>query len=456
MAKIPFTAGKVAGHKCPPTKAQAFLWDATAPGLGLRVTPAGKPAYVFQGVYKGQDVRVTIGSPDAWSIPNAQAKARELQRLIDEGHDPRTPKREALAADSKRVEEVAAAQAAALADQENAIASAITVQEVWNDYVEARRDHWGERHYQDHLEKARAGGEAAQRGTRGRGHTVPGPLFALMQLPLSALDAPTVEQWAATEAKTRPTSARLAWRLLKVFLGWCAEQPEYAPLMPATNVAKTRRSREVLGKAGVKQDALQRDQLAVWFDAVRKVPQPQVAAYLQILLLTGGRPGEVLALRWQDLNAKWKGITIRDKVEGERVIPLTPYVAKLLHALPRRNGFVFASLGPDAMGALSEGSMSMPHKALASACVVAGIEGLTLHGLRRSFKSLSEWIEVPVGVVAQIMGHKPSATAEKHYTVRPLDLLRLHHEKIEAWVLEQAGVPFVASTQPGTLRVVVS
>jgi hypothetical protein len=42
--------------------------------------------------------------------------------------------------------------------------------------------------------------------------------------------------------------------------------------------------------------------------------------------------------------------------------------------------------------------------------------------------------------VAQLMGHKPSATAEKHYTVRPLDLLRLHHQKIEAWILEQAGI----------------
>ena len=91
-----------------------------------------------------------------------------------------------------------------------------------------------------------------------------------------------------------------------------------------------------------------------------------------------------------------------------------------------------------------------------AACTVAGIEGLTLHGLRRSFKSLTEWLEIPAGVVAQIMGHKPSATAEKHYTVRPLDLLRLHHEKIEAWILEQAGVPFDAQAAPGALRVVTA
>ena len=80
MAKIKFTAPKVAGFKCPAGKPQAFLWDSTAPGLGLRATPAGKPAYVFQSEYQGKSLRITIGSPDAWSIPQAQEKARELQR----------------------------------------------------------------------------------------------------------------------------------------------------------------------------------------------------------------------------------------------------------------------------------------------------------------------------------------------------------------------------------------
>jgi integrase len=98
--------------------------------------------------------------------------------------------------------------------------------------------------------------------------------------------------------------------------------------------------------------------------------------------------------------------------------------------------------------------LGRPADTHASACTAAGIEGLSLHGLRRSFKSLTEWLEIPAGVVAQIMGHKPSATAEKHYTVRPLDLLRIHHEKIEAWILEQGEVPFVPSVKPGKLRAV--
>ena len=441
MAKIAFTAGRVSGFKCPPDKKQAFMWDATAPGLGLRATPAGKPAYVFQSVYQGKDIRLTIGSPAAWSIPDAQAKARELQRLIDEGKDPRDLKREAIAAvEAKRQQEQEQEQADKVA--------AVTVGEAWAAYIAERTPHWGELHRKDHERLTRAGGETSKRGTRGRGVTIAGPLHPLLGLALRDLTAPVIEAWAAREAQTRPTAARLAWRLLKAFLGWCAEQPEYAPVLPSTNPAKTKKAREALGKAKAKDDSLLKEQLPAWFDAVRSISNPAVAAYLQTLLLTGARPGEVLAMRWNDLNTQWRGLTIRDKVEGERVIPLTPYVWHLLAALPRRNEFVFASSRNE------NTPLTEPNHAHDKACKVAAIDGLTLHGLRRSFGSLSEWLEVPAGVVAQIQGHKPSATAEKHYRVRPLDLLRVHHERIEAWILEQAGIVFDAQAEPGKLRVV--
>lgn len=433
MAKIAFTAGRVAGFKCPADKSQAFLWDVTAPGLGLRVTPAGSPSYVFQGVFQGKSLRITIGSRSVWRIPDAQAKAREFQRLIDEGRDPRAVKAEKTAAD-------VAQRAAAMQD-------GVTVGVVWAEYLAERRPHWGQRHYQDHLNMGKAGGVVAQRGTQGRGVTVAGPIYPLLALRLAELSPETIEAWAAREAQTRPTYGRLAWRCLKAFLGWCAEQRAYKHLVPV-NPAKTKKTREAFGKPATKSDVLQREQLSVWFSAVRDIGNPVVAAYLQILLLLGARPGEVLDLRWQDVNTAWRGLTIRDKVEGERVVPLTPYVAQLLATLPRRNGWVFSS--ETAAG----GVLTIPRNHHVCACKVAGLEGLTLHGLRRSFSSLTEWLEIPAGVVAQIMGHKPSATAEKHYKVRPLELLRLHHEKIEAWILEQGGVAFVADAEPGKLRVV--
>ena len=445
MAKIVLTAGRVNGFKCPPDKKQAFLWDVTAPGLGLRATPAGKPAYVFQGEFQQKTIRITIGNPAAWSIPQAQEKARELQRLIDEGHDPRDLKRDALAA---QAEKQAADVAKVKAEKMQAAAHALTVGEVWAAYIEERRPFWGDLHLRDHIDKAKTGGLPSGRRGGGKQLTKPGPLAALMPLALKDLDQATIEAWAANEGKTRASSARLAWRLLTVFLTWCGEQTQYAALLPTKNPAKTKKAREALGKGGKKSDVLQREQLAVWFTAVQQVQNPVIAACLQMMLLTGARPGEVLALRWADINIQWKGISIRDKVEGTREIPATPYMLHLLAALPRRNEWVFSS-NTSATGCLTE-----PNNPHTRACKTAGLEGLTLHGLRRSFSSLTEWLETPAGVVAQIQGHKPSATAEKHYKVRPLELLRVHHEKIEAWILEQAGIVFDAKAAPGVLRVV--
>src|SRR5690606_4775429 len=86
------------------------------------------------------------------------------------------------------------------------------------------------------------------------------------------------------------------------------------------------------------------------------------------------------------------------------------------------------------------GRIVRPNHSHDRALTDAGLPPLTLHGLRRSFGTLSEWVEVPVGVVAQIQGHKPSAIAEKHYRRRPLDLLRVWHAKVESWILAQAGI----------------
>jgi integrase len=432
------TAGVIERLRCPPDKSQAFLRDRKSPSLRVRVTATGVKAFVFEAKLGRQTIRRTIGDVRTWTIEGARIEANRLRVLVDSGSDPRE-----LARDEDTARRVRVAKESA---------ESVSVAEVWGEYIEARRPRWGDLHYRDHVAKSKPGGEASVRGTRGRGTTVAGPLYPLMQLKLRDLTPSVLSAWAEKETETRPTAARLSWRLIRGFLSWCAEQDRYAAVLPVQNPAKAKIVREVLSKAKVKQDALQREQLPAWFAAVRNLSSATAAAYLQTLLLTGARPGEVLVMRWQDLNVKWKGLTIKDKVEGERVIPLTPYVAHMLAGLPRVNEWVFAS--PSNNEELAKKAMSTPHKMHDKACQVAGIDGLTLHGLRRSFKSLTEWLEIPAGVVAQLMGHKPSATAEKHYTVRPLDLLRLHHEKIEAWILEQASVQFDPETKPGQLRAV--
>jgi integrase len=467
------TTGLIARLSCPSGKQQAFLRDTDTKGLRVRVTKNDAKSFVFEKKLNRQTVRCTIGDVGNWSIEAARIEARRLSVMLDAKIDPREVERDRQAAVGEK-------KSAALAKLQADKVAAITVHEVWLKYVEIRRPFWGDLHYQDHINKIQAGG-AIRKKRGGSGLTVAQPLASLMPLALKDLDQSTIEAWAAKEGQTRPTSARLAWRLLTVFLNWCSEQPEYAALLPAKNPAKTKKAREALGKAGTKKDVLQKGQLKAWFDAVRQIGNPTISASLQVLLLTGARLNEVLTMRWDDVNTQWKGININDKVEGAREIPLTSYVERLLSSLPRRNQYVFASARALAMddkniarrgrkssakgtappaGAILQtsetGYISEPNTPHTRACRAAGVEGLTLHGLRRSFKSLTEWLEVPVGVVAQIQGHKPSATAEKHYTVRPLELLAVHHNRIEAWMLEQAGIVFDTKTPHAALRVIAA
>lgn len=455
MAKIKFTAGRIDGFQCEPGKGQSFLWDATAPGLALRATANGAKSYIFQAKLKNEAIRITIGATQTWNITAAQAEARRLMVIIDMGQDPRKVKADAVAA-----EEAAKTVAASTAVRES-----ITVGTVWALYVADRAPRWGEHHVEDHAAMVRPGGAPRTRSKVKL--TKAGPLASLMDVRLVDLNAQRIEAWAETESGLRPTRARLALRLLKAFLNWCARQPAYAEIV-TNNPAKSTRARESLGKPNFKNDVLQREQLSTWFDAVRKIPNPVISTYLQAQLLTGARRQEMAALRWEDIDFKWRSISIRDKVEGRRTIPLTPYLASLLETLKCLNNtpptvkklrsgatpakdwspspWVFSS--PTS----KSGRLSEPRIAHNEALKVAGLPHLTIQGLRRSFGTLCEWVEVPSGVSAQIQGHAPQGVREQNYIRRPLDMLRKWHDQIEVWLLDQAGVQFQPA--PAALRLV--
>lgn len=435
MAKIAFTAGRVSGFKCPPDKRQAFLWDSTAPGLGLRSTPKGKPAYIFQGLYQGAYVRITIGNPDAWSIPQAQAKARELQRLIDEGTDPRSPKREALAA------AVAEEQA-----QAAAAAQAVTVGEIWPQYLAngkpKRKEAWKPRYRADLEAMAAPGGEPKKRG---QGVTRPGPLFPLLALPLAGVTEDALQVWFEREAQAGRHQATRALMMFRGFLRWCSSRPEYRSLTNR-DAGKAPAIVDSLPSNERRTDALEAAQVAAWWQGVEQLGNRTASVYLRALLLTGARREEIAALTWQNVDFRWHKLTIADKVADSRTIPLSPYLAQLLATLPRTGPFVFAS-------ASKSGRITDARASHAKALQNAGIERLTLHGLRRSFSLLGEAAGAPAGAIAQIMGHRPSAVAEG-YRPRSIDALRPYSTQIEAHILEQAGVQFDAHAEPGTLRIV--
>lgn len=465
VQRVNFTVERVANFQCIPNKTQSFLRDARTPGLGLRVTLGGSRTYIFEARAGNKVLRRKIGDARTMLLKDAQAAATDLKRLTDAKKDPRVLDRQHQlvleAEEQKRQVENSPALVA------------------WNIYVESNAQEWSERYKLDHAVMSRPAGGAITRGKRpGMPDTKEsGILRPILELPLAAITRTRIEAWVDGERSRRPTRTRLAVSMLTAFLNWCRDhnqevtdlsgiRTEVYPYRDQVNENVCRRIKKRLGTSEPKKDALQSEQLQLWFQAVQRIPNRTQSAYLQCLLLTGARRNEMANLRWEDVDLNWKMLSIRDKVEGNRTIPLTPYVEVLLLELQRLNQqpprlhnllrsksttqgepwqpspWVFSS-ATSASGRIQEPRIAH-NKALAS----VGLPALSIHGLRRSFGTLAEWVECPAGISAQIMGHKPSAIAEKHYRQRPVDLLRKWHTKIEGWILQEAGVEFAHEANP--------
>jgi integrase len=432
------TAGLIDRLTCPAGKLQAFMRDAKAPGLRVRATPAtaknpqGVKAFVFEAKLNRQTIRRTIGDVRAWSIEAARNEANRLRVTLDGGTDPREVERDRLAAK-------AAVRAAATAQS-------VTVGDVWPRYLiegrPKRKEAFKPRYRADLEAMAAPGGEKKKRGD---GNTRPGPLFPLLALALSQVNEDTLKSWYDREALTGQHQAARALMMFRGFMRWCSAKPEYRALIDC-DAGKAAAIVEGLPSNTRRTDALEAAQVPGWWTGAEQLNNRTASVYLRALLLTGARREEMAALKWADVDFQWRKLTIADKVEVTRVIPLTSYLAQQLATLPRINEFVFASTG-------KAGRIADTRASHAKALQSAGIDSLTIHGLRRSFSLLGEAAGAPAGAIAQVMGHKPSATAEG-YRPRSVDALRPYLAQIEAHILEQAGIVFDAKAAPGALRVV--
>ena len=430
---IELTAGAIERLTCPTdTKAQAFLRDTKAPGLRVRVTNTGAKSFVFEAKLDRQTIRRTIGDVRAWSIDAARTEANRLRVMLDGGTDPRELERQQEA--DKAIK--AAAHTA----------NALTVGDLWPRYLTEgrpkRKDAWKPGYRADVEMMASPGGV---KKLRGEGLTRPGPLFPLLALALVDVTEDALQVWFEREAVASKHQAARALMMFRGFLRWCAARPEYRKLIDR-DAGKAPAILENLPANTKRTDALEAAQVSGWWQGVEQLSNRTASVYLRALLLTGARREELAGLTWANVDFPWRKLTIADKVEATRTIPLTPYLAQVLAALPRVNQFVFASVS-------KAGRISDTRKAHGSALKSAAIEGLTIHGLRRSFSLLGEAAGAPAGAIAQVMGHKPSATAEG-YRPRSVDALRPYLEKIEAHILERAGIVFDDAVEPGKLRVV--
>ena len=130
-------------------------------------------------------------------------------------------------------------------------------------------------------------------------------------------------------------------------------------------------------------------------------PQAEI---IRLLLLTGCRRGEILTLRWQDLDGNM--LNLVDAKAGPRRVFLSAQAHAVLERQPRTgSAWIFPS-------PLDPGRPRSPHLPLwCSVRREAGIEDVRIHDLRHTYASHAVLQGVPLPVVSRLLGHKhPSMT----------------------------------------------
>lgn len=441
------------------SKSAVVYRDTAVTGLIFMVR-ARVAVYGFEAKMAGKTRRRTIGDYKTHTLDYARVEARRLRGLVDLGQDPTLEK---ITQIKQTERDLAAIKAEELAKKSEEQKATVLTREAWDAYLLTHQGEWGERHYRDHINLSQEGGE---KKSRGKGLTVAGVLAPVLAHPIARLEAEFLKSWLTEEGKIRANNARQGFETLRAFWKWAAKHPKFKELVSDSKLfedpdllkAKPRR------QAASAKDVLEKSHLDDWFKAVQGIKTREIRVFLQCLLLTGARRNELLNLQWAHIDERTPvNIWIHDKVEQEagRYVPLGPYALWLIKSLPKRQWtdekgkahdvvWVFSSAEVENQRIHHDSAGAAHSRALAK----AGVAHVSIHGLRRSYSSLSEWLEIPAGIVAQIQGHKPSATAEKHYKRRPLELLAQWHCRFEGWMLEQAGIDFKTEVLKSSLRVV--
>ena len=136
---------------------------------------------------------------------------------------------------------------------------------------------------------------------------------------------------------------------------------------------------------------------------------PIALAATRFLALTGWRRGEMLALKWSEVDLGARTARLQDTKTGGSMRPLPRTVCDLLRDLPRLGTLVFpASVGLDR-------PMRGFHKVWSRLATRAALAAdVTPHVLRHSFASIADDLEYSELTIAMLIGHKKGSVTSKY------------------------------------------
>ncbi len=163
-------------------------------------------------------------------------------------------------------------------------------------------------------------------------------------------------------------------------------------------------------------------------------PNPTAVAAVRFLLFTGCRRGEVLNLRWDEMDFEMNVLRLRDSKTGRKVVPLNGPARLVLEGLPRdpQNAYVFASVTNPGR------PLHDINKPWQTVRERAGLANLRLHDLRHNFATHAVGLQHSLPVIGSLLGHKSQATTQR-YAELQLHPLKHASEKISERLAASMG-----------------
>jgi len=369
-----------------PTREQSYyLWCSDLPGFGVRIFPSGKRVYYCDYYADGTRRRMAIGQHGKITTEQARKLALATLGNVVKGGDP--------------------------AAERTAARKAVTVAELCQRYLAAaeRGLIMGKRQ----LPK-KASTLATDRGRIAR-HIVP-LLGSKRVRDLTPADINKfIRSVAAGETATVEKTDKLRGKAI-VEGGLGAATRTAGLLGGILSFAVSEGLRDNNPASGVKRPAgrrrqrrLSRDEYAALGKALASGGVSwQVIGIVQLLALTGARVGEIVNLKWAEVDRKAHCLRLHDSKEGASIRPLGKPALELIAQFQRTSGFVFPAVRRGgAFGGLPRGWRRL--------MVKAGLSKVSPHVLRHSFASTADDLDCSLPTISALLGHATVSSTTARY-----------------------------------------
>ena len=331
-----------------PRAREYTVWDTRVGGLGVRVRPSGHRGYVYYRNTDGRVTKTTLG-------PAALKSVDEVRR---------------------QCLEIAVQRQSSDEEKRGAVS-------LFGDFVAGP---WRNTCYDHYKASTQRRTDVALKNQL---------LPAFGALPLERITRAAVQRWFDGYSRTAPGGANRVLDVFRQIMNHAVWRGHIAT-NPARGVKRNPRRKLT---RFLSREEIRRLHQVLNHHAAGPASHKQQADIIRLLLSTGCRKGEIVTLRWREVDGDV--LRLADSKTGPRTVYLNEQARSIIERQPRgRSGFVFPSL----RDTLHPRNGNLP--LWYSARKEAGIEDVRVHDLRHSFASHAVMRGIPLPVVARLLGHK--------------------------------------------------